>query len=48
MVLCIPSDLYEVLKGHIGEADESVDLPIRARRKGVTTRTETAYCWKKK
>lgn len=48
MVLCIPSELYEVLEREIGKAEETIELPIRARRKGVTTRTETAYCWKKK
>jgi hypothetical protein len=48
MVLCIPEPLADAISREIGQADEFVDLPIRARKKGLTSRTERAYCWNKK
>lgn len=46
MALCIPEDMARALIEELGEPDEVIQLPIRARQSGGgEVRTEAVYCW---
>lgn len=46
MALCIPEAFAEELSREIGEPEEVIRLPIRARKSGEDGRTESVYCWR--